>query len=120
MLKNAIAAKLMRVDAEVRRVALHEIPRVCRELVADLGDEIARAKEAHAGVAAKTDTQEVVESREMVHMGVTHEDVTHPKERPRGEGADVADVEQDGATLELEVDAQPRVAPYTVDQPRVE
>jgi hypothetical protein len=62
----------------------------------------------------------MIEPREMVHVGVTHEHVADPKQHAGGKRADVTYVEKNGATLELEVDAQARVTPYTVDQPGVE
>jgi hypothetical protein len=56
----------------------------------------------------------------MVHVGMRHEDVARPQDLARGEGGDVAQVEQEGAALEQHVHEQGRVGERPVDEAGLE
>jgi hypothetical protein len=62
----------------------------------------------------------VIESGEVIHVSMAHENVADAEQLPRRKRCDIADVEENRAPLEFQVDPQPRIAPYTVHQMCVE
>jgi len=49
-------------------------------------------------------------------MRVAHEDVAHAKEHTRGKRGHIADIEEDRATLEPQIDPETRIAPHAIDE----
>src|SRR5690606_30276703 len=76
--------------------------------------------DAHARAAPQADAQEVIESREVIHVRVRDEHVAHAQELAGGKRHDVAGVEKERAAQELEIDVDARVAERRVDELRLE
>lgn len=107
---HASLAQLMHQNREVGGVTFNQIPRVRVQLVLDLIDEVARPVQAYANVATEADAQQMIEAGEVIHVRMRYEHVADAQQLARRHVGDIADVEQHGATLELEIDVEPRVA----------
>src|SRR5436309_2868977 len=115
----ASGVELARVDGEVG-IVLHQVPGIRGELVLDLRHEALRPEEVHRRLASEPDAQPPVEAHEVIHVAVAHENMRQPQELARGERREIAQVEQQGALLEQDVDVQTRVAERRIDQRRLE
>jgi hypothetical protein len=108
--------ELVRGDSEVHVIVMDQVPRVGRELVFDAVQKLRRTEQAHMFRAAEADAQQSIEAGKVVHVGVRDEHVADAQQLPRGQAADVTDIEQQRATGEPEVDQQCRITERTVDE----
>src|SRR3990172_8866642 len=63
------------VDLEREGVALHQIPGVAGKLPLDVGDDPRGPEETDHPIAAEDDPQQVIESNEVIDVGVRDEDI---------------------------------------------
>src|SRR6516162_3580067 len=70
--------ELVRGDYEIGRIVLHEVPGVGGELVFEMADKPPGAVQRNPGVAPEANSQQMVESGEVIHVGVRDEDIAHP------------------------------------------
>src|SRR5208283_41682 len=103
-------------DYELGLVIFNQIPGVGRELVLEVCQEPAGTVQTDTPVAAQTHSQQVIESREMIHVSVRYEYVADAQQLARRQDPDVADVEEDRAAFEFEVDIDPGIAEAPVDE----
>ena len=85
-----------------------------------LRDEAGRPEQVHRGRAADAHAQQPVEADEMVHVGVGDERMRDAQELSCRQSREIAQVEQEGAALEQEVDVESGVAEGAVDEGRLE
>ena len=85
----------------------------------DLVDEARRADEVERTAAVQAHAQQAVEAGKMIHVGVRDKHMADPQELAGGERRDIAEIEQDGAAAEAEIDEQAGVVERTVDQARL-
>jgi hypothetical protein len=52
----------------------------------------------------------------MIHVGVGHENMGEAQELERGQRRQLAEIEQQGAAAEAEIDEQPRIRKRIIDQ----
>jgi len=64
--------------------------------------------------------KQAVKSREMIHMGVGHENVADPEDFAGRKPMDIAEVEQDCPTPEAKIDQEPRIGEDVIDEPRLD
>ena len=91
-------------DGEIGRIILHEVPGIGCEPMPDLVDETGRAKKMEFFLPAQEEPYQVVETDEMVDMGMGDEDVTEPQQFPGRQMGNLPDVEEYGPSLEKEID----------------
>lgn len=103
-------------DDEIGCVVLHQVPCIRGELVLELPDELLRPVHSHTGIPPQTDTQQMIEAGEVIHVRVRNEHVADPEELTRREPRDIADIEEQRTPLELEIDVDARVAERPVDK----
>ncbi|OIQ71403.1 hypothetical protein GALL_469770 [mine drainage metagenome] len=111
---------LAHVEHQLDCIAIHDVPRVGKQLVLDLRDETRPAEEHEACLAAEHDAQQMIEPGKMIHVRVGDEHVRQPHQLARSKHGDVAQVEQQRAALVAKVDIQARIAECIVDQARFE
>src|SRR5215469_11803362 len=70
-------------------------------------------------VAMQTDTQEPIEAREVVHVGVRDERVADAKKLPRHQWEIVAEIEHQRAMAEPEIDVDAGIGERLVDHSRL-
>lgn len=99
----------MHQNREVGDLVLDQIPGVRMQLVLDLVNEVPRSVHAYAGVTAKANAQQAIKAGEVIHMRMRDEHVADAQQLARRQSGDIADVEQQGASLELEIDVDTRV-----------
>ena len=114
------AVDLVTEDDEFGLVILDQIPRVRRKLVFEVCYESLRTVQAHSGVASQTDSQQVIETGEVIHVGVRDEYVADAQQLARRQSGDIANIEQDRAAFKFQVDIDARVAERTIDELCVE
>jgi len=103
--RHAICIRqLMRDEREIARVIGDQVPGVRGELVRHAFDEPRRPVETYRGRAPKADAHQAVETAEVVHVGVRHEDVGHAQDLPRRQRCEIAKVEEQRPTLEPQID----------------
>jgi hypothetical protein len=98
------AAHFVCRNRQVRGIVLDQVPGERGELVPDLLDESLRAVERQRSLPAQAHAQQTVETHEVIHVGMRHEDVARPQQLARRQSRDVPQVEQQRAPLEEEVD----------------
>jgi hypothetical protein len=118
--RRVVGVDLGHVEDELDVVAVDAVPRVRRQPALDLVHEARRAEEPDARVPPDADAHQSVEADEVVHVRVRHEHVREPQELARREPRVVAEVEEQRAPLEAEIDVDARVAERVVDQAGVE
>jgi hypothetical protein len=118
-LQVPLGVYLVRDDDEVSLVVLDEIPGVRGKLVFKLCYESRGTVQAHSGVASQTDTQQVIETSEVIHVGVGNEYVTDAQELARWQRRDISNIEKDRAARELQVDIDARIAERSIDELRL-
>jgi hypothetical protein len=118
--QSSVRRHLVRRQFEVDGVVLDQVPGERRELVFHLVDEPLRPVQRERSIPAEAGPQQAVETHEVVHVGVRHEHVAGAQQLARRDRRDVAQVEEQGAALEQDVDEQRRVAERPVDQARLE
>src|SRR5689334_12425568 len=96
-----IGMQFTRFDDEVRRIVLHEVPRVPGELVTHAIDEVLRTMESHTGIAAEAHAQQMIEAGEVIHMRVTDEHIADPQQHAGRQARDVTDIEKQRTAREL-------------------
>jgi len=119
-MQSTVAAHLVHGETEINRVVLDEVPGECGQLVPDLLDEAGRSIERERARSSEAHAQEPVETEEVVHVGVRHENVAGAEQLARRECRDVSEVEEHGPPLEQHVHEQRRIAERSVDQSRLE
>jgi len=92
-------------EPEPVRVIFNEIPGIGPELAFHVGHEAGRAEKGNVLVPAQADAQKMVETDEMIHVGVADETMAHFQELSRGKRGEVPHVEEKGlpAVLQLQV-----------------
>ena len=85
----------------------------------DLVDEAGRTNEVKGGGPVQADPQQAIEARKMIHVGVGHENMGEAQELARGQRRQLAEIEQQGAAAEAEIDEQPRIRKRIIDQARL-
>jgi hypothetical protein len=111
---------LARPDLEVALVAGHEVPGIGRELMADGVDQSGWPVKIESLLPAKAVPEQPVEACEMIHVHVADEHVAHTQQFARWQRAQVAEIEQERAPLEDELDIQARVAEGVINEVCVE
>src|SRR5215472_9057012 len=76
-LKATVCTEFVCRDHEIGSVVLREVPRVRGELVFHLFDELFWTIHTHACIATQADSQQVIETGEVIHVGMRDEKVTH-------------------------------------------
>ena len=89
-------------------------------LVLDLTDESRRTVQAHSGFAAETHAQQPVKAREVIHVGMRHENIGDAQQLFRRQCGQVAQVKEQCALLEPEVEVKARIAERAVHELRIE
>ena len=69
-------------------------------------DEARRSDEGEGAGPVQADPQQAVEAGDVVEMRVGHEGVAHPQELARRHRAEIAEIEQDGAAAEAEIETE--------------
>ena len=113
---TAIGMNLTGKDGEVGVVVVDEVPAVGGETMADLGDETGGAIEVELLLPAEAEAKEMIEADEVVDVGVGDEDMAGAQELARREGVEGAEIEEEGAAAEEEVDEDPGIVEGGVDQ----
>jgi hypothetical protein len=103
-------------NSEIGRVVLYQVPGIGGEPVPYLVHKSGRAIEVERLVAAKTDPDKLVETDEMIQMGMGNEDVAHPEKLPRRETGQIPHVEEYAPPFEEKIDIETRVAKRAVDE----
>ena len=78
-------------------------------------DERGGAEEGELFVSPKADSQEMVKTYKMVHVGMGDEDVANFQHFSRGKGMEIAHIEKEGPSIKHEFDINPRVAEGIMD-----
>jgi hypothetical protein len=117
---GAVGRDLAGGDGQVDAVILDEVPGVGRKAMPDVLDEVGGPEQRERAWSAQADPQQSVETHEMIHVGMRHEDVTRPQDLARGQGGDVAQVEQERSAIKLHVHEQARVREWPVDEAGLE
>ncbi len=112
----AVGVQFVHLDRQRHLVAVHDVPRVRRQLVLDPGDEARPAVQRDARLAAEHHPQPAVEADEMIDVRVADEDVRQAQQFARRQRGNVAQVEQQRAPLVAKVDVQAGIAEGVVDQ----
>jgi hypothetical protein len=112
--------KLMGLDDERGLITVYEVPRVRRELMPHLLNEIRWAVQPHSGISAQANPQEMVETCEVIHVRMRNEDIAQPQELARGQSRDIANVEQQRTPLELQIEIKAWIAEGAIDELGVE
>src|SRR5262249_45355363 len=69
---------------EVAIIACHEVPGISAQLGVNGIDEAWQSEQSHHLVATEKKAQQVIETREMIHVPVGDEDVTYAQQLTRG------------------------------------
>lgn len=78
-------------------------------------NERGRPKKGEFFISPKADSQEMVETDKVVHVGVGDEDVADFQYFSRGKGMKIAHIEKEGPSIKHEFDIHPWVAKGIVD-----
>jgi hypothetical protein len=103
-------------QGEVTFVVVHQVPGIGRELGLHLGEDARRPEELDRVRPAERDAQQPVETHEVVHVGVRDEHMADAQQLAWRQRADVAEIEEQGALFEEEIDQEPGVAKRRVDE----
>ncbi|HET9245103.1 MAG TPA: hypothetical protein VFO15_04800, partial [Xanthobacteraceae bacterium] len=98
---------------------IEEIPIIGSQFVLHLIEKSGRADEVKGGGSVEAQPQQAIETREMIHVGVRNERMRDAQELARGQRRHVAEVEQQGAAAETEIDEQRGIRKGIVDEPRL-
>ena len=108
------------VQAQRAALPVDQVPGVGREFALDIAQEARRPEQGHVLLAAQQAPQQRVEADEVIHVGVRDERVGDLEQLARREGAEVPQVEDQRAAVELQGDEQAGVPERSVDQTRAE
>jgi hypothetical protein len=114
------AVDLVSHHDEFGLVVLDQIPCVRCELVFEVLNELLRTVQTHSGIAPQTDSQQVIETGEVIHVSVRDKYITDAQHLARRQNGDIADIEQDRPPFELQIDEDPRVTERSIDELCVE
>src|SRR5262249_58322115 len=103
---NAACREFGRRQCEVERIFIEEIPVIGSQFVLHLIEKSGRADEVKGGGSVEAQPQQAIETRKMIHVGVRNESMRDAQELARGQRRHVAEVEQQGAAAETEIDEQ--------------
>ncbi len=101
---------------ELVGVVCDQIPGIGAELVLDVIEERGRPVEMDAPVPPQGDPEEVIETDEMVHVGVGNEDVVDLQEFTRRQEMEVAEIEKERLVPVLEIHVDPGITEGIIDQ----
>jgi hypothetical protein len=87
--------------------------------VLHLIEKAGRTDEVKGGGSVEAQPQQAIEARKMIHVGVRNERMRDAQEFARGQRRHVAEVEQQGAAAETEIDEQRRIRKRIIDEPRL-
>ncbi len=78
-----------------------------------------RTEEGYVLVPSQADTEQMIETDKVVHMGMGNEDSRDLQYLPGGQGRDVTQIEKEGFIAMLEFEIDPRVIERGIYQCRV-
>src|SRR5262249_43976027 len=116
---NAACREFGRRQCEIERIFIEEIPVIGSQFVLHLIEKAGRTDEMKGGGSVEAQPQQAIETREMMHVGVRNERMRDAQELACGQRRHVAEVEQQGAAAETEIDEQRRIRKRIVDEPRL-
>lgn len=107
---------LRRGQGEIIGIVFHEVPRIGPELVLQAIQEPRGAVQAKGPFPPQADPEQVVETDEVVHVGMGDEDVADLQDVPGDEIPEVTQVEEDSVAPVLAVQVDNGVLEGIVDE----
>lgn len=107
-------------ENEVADIAIDEIPMIGEKLVMHVVDEAPWTVQVDLLLPPYEQSQQAIESDEVIHMRMRDKDVLEALNFARRERGDIAQVEQDRAPLEQRLDIERRVPGPPVDETRMQ
>src|SRR3989304_2831439 len=104
-------------DLETEGVALDKVPGVPSELSLHVADDPWGPEEAQDAIAAQDRSEELIETDEVIEVGMRDEDFAHPEEIPGRHGGNRAQIKEEGAPRPPDPHEKGRGLPRAVDQP---
>ena len=86
----------------------------------DRVDDALRAIDAERLLAPEQAAQQLIETGEMIHVEMRDEDVADAQQLARGKAREIAEIEQQRALLEHEIDVKARIVEAIVDELGIE
>ena len=111
---NAIAMKLS--DLERQGVLADKVPCVAAQAGSNLFGQTFRPVKAHMGIPAQVQSQKMIESDEMIDVGVGDEDVRHVEGFTGADPGKISQIQQKPATRPLDTDQDGRIAGRSIEQ----
>jgi len=106
-------------DRELVLVRVDKIPGVAGQFSFHIVQQRRGAEQMKVLFSSQEDAQEDIEPHEVVHVGVTDEDLTDLKKLSGREVAQISQIKKDGAFVEKKGDEKDGVLERAVDGPRV-
>jgi hypothetical protein len=103
---DAISLEFDCRQSEIERPCIEKIPSVGFQFVLHLIQEARGTREVKRSEAVEAQPQQAIEARKMIHVCVGNESMRDAHEFARGQRRHVAEVEQQRATAEAEVDEE--------------
>ena len=83
-------------------------------------DQSSRSREAQSVGPVQGRPQQAIEADKVIDVGVRDEGVAHAPEYPRRQVPQISKIEQHGPRTEAEIDKDPRVGEWVVDESRLD
>src|SRR5271157_4272761 len=104
------------MESKIIGVVFDKIPRIGVDLAFYLPVETGRAEDGDVAVAAQTYPEQVIESYEVIHMGMRNEDMIDLKKFSRTQIVKITEIKKNGGASVLEFYIYPRVTEGIIDQ----
>jgi hypothetical protein len=98
------------MEGKIIGIVFDKIPGIGVDLVFYLTVKTGRAEDRDMAVAAQAYPEQIIESYEVIHMGVRNEDMIDLKKFPRTQIVKITQIKKNGGTSILEFYIYPRVA----------
>lgn len=104
------------MEGKIIGVVFDKIPGIGIDLIFYLTVEAGRTKDGDMAVAAQTYPEQIIESYEVIHMGMRNEDMIDLKKFSRTQIVKITQIKKNGGTSILEFYIYPRIAEGIIDQ----
>jgi hypothetical protein len=104
------------MEGKIIGVVFDKIPGIGADLVFYLTVEAGRAEDGDMAVTAQTYPEQIIESYEVIHMGMRNEDMIDLKKFSGTQIVKITQIKKNGGTFILEFYIYPRVAEGIIDQ----
>ena len=104
------------MDGKIIGVVFDKIPGIGVDLAFYLLVKARRAENGDMAISAQTDPEQIIESYEVIHMGVRNEDMINLKKFSRTQIVKITQIKKNGGTSIFEFHIYPRVAEGIIDQ----